>query len=240
MARKKRRYPTREERNETSRAVLEKLPEHFPRPVLVRAFAQSWLPVSGRHAIDMYWRAHPARADRLARALAARSGAPEGWSWQIAKRGKGAGFRLPPLPWREPRHARGKGHCVVCGGAIYRWGWHADLVGDGKLNGRAQWHGCCVAAWRLWTAPHRQRVFLSRLQGRRCALSGVRLLKTAEVDHRLPLHRVWAQERDTPWPRLLAFWGIPNLQVIDKAAHLGKTLAEGQARRAVPLAVAAE
>jgi hypothetical protein len=39
-------------------------------------------------AMDAYWRAHPLRADRLARALAARSRAPEGWKWQIGSNRK--------------------------------------------------------------------------------------------------------------------------------------------------------
>ena len=50
------------------------------------------------HAADaaagdrFYWRAHPVRADRLARVLAARSGAPAGWTWRLGDgRGRAAG-----------------------------------------------------------------------------------------------------------------------------------------------------
>ena len=61
-----------------------------------------------RLAVDGYWRAHVLRADRLARALAARSGAPEGWTWRLgAASGPPATFRAPPAPYREPAFARG-------------------------------------------------------------------------------------------------------------------------------------
>ena len=40
-----------------------------------------WTPPMPRLAIDSYWRSRPLRADRLARTLAAQSGAPRGWSW---------------------------------------------------------------------------------------------------------------------------------------------------------------
>jgi hypothetical protein len=49
------------------------LPEVFPPAVLTHAMGCRFTPL----AIDSYCRAHPVRADRLARALAAKSGA--GW-----------------------------------------------------------------------------------------------------------------------------------------------------------------
>jgi hypothetical protein len=69
------------------------------------------------------------------------------------------------------------------------------------------------------------------LQNRRCAETGRRLWKTAQVDHRLPLFRVWREYRSTPWPSLLDFWGLPNLQVINLDAHLGKCAEEAELRR---------
>jgi hypothetical protein len=69
------------ERNNRSLARLTKyLPEIFPPAVLSRALSRPFIPPTPRLAIDSYWRAHPLRADRLARALAARSGAPKGGS----------------------------------------------------------------------------------------------------------------------------------------------------------------
>ena len=64
-----------EEKAETNRQVLERLsknlPATFPPAALARALSRSFIPPTPRRAIDSYWRAHPIRADRLARALAA-------------------------------------------------------------------------------------------------------------------------------------------------------------------------
>jgi hypothetical protein len=51
---------------------MKALPAVFPAPVLARAVSRPFVPPMPRLAIDGYWRAHPLRADRLARALAAR------------------------------------------------------------------------------------------------------------------------------------------------------------------------
>jgi hypothetical protein len=67
----------RAERNRRSLDRLNKaLPPVFPRVVLTRALDRPFVPPTPRLAIESYWRAHPIRADRLARALAARSQAP--------------------------------------------------------------------------------------------------------------------------------------------------------------------
>src|SRR5882757_1942641 len=80
------------------------LPATVPAPVLTHALQRAFTPPMPRRAIDSYWRAHPARADRLARALAAKSGAPAGWTWRLAE-GRASdlpkSFRLPPAPYRE-------------------------------------------------------------------------------------------------------------------------------------------
>jgi len=57
------------------------------------------------------------------------------------------------------------------------------------------------------------------------------LWRNAEVDHRVPLFRVWGEHRDTPWPGVLAFWGLPNLQVINRDVHAAKCVAEARDRR---------
>jgi hypothetical protein len=57
------------ERNRKSLARLTKaLPASFPSAVLARALSRPFIPPTPRLAIDSYWRAHPIRADRLARA----------------------------------------------------------------------------------------------------------------------------------------------------------------------------
>lgn len=210
------------------------LPRIFPSAVLSRALGRPFVPPTPRLAIDSYWGAHPLRADRLARALAARSRAPTGWSWRLAdnrKKGLPAIFRTPPAPYREHAYALGPGFCCVCGQPVYRYGWHVDLWDTGA-NKNAVPHCACVVAWQFWTAPSDHARLLRRLQARRCGESGGRLWKRAEVDHRVPLFRVWSELRDTPWPALLDYWGLPNLQVINRDVHVAKCATEVQHRRA--------
>jgi hypothetical protein len=224
----------RAERNRRALARLMKaLPAIFPRAVLSRALARPFVPPTPRLAIDGYWRAHPLRADRLARALAARSGAPSGWTWRLgtdADAGLPTSFRTPPAPYREAAFAAPPGHCCVCGQPVYRLGWHVDLWGAGP-NKKARWHTACVVAWQLWTAPSDHIALLKKRQGRRCAQSGARLWKTAEVDHHEPLFRVWNEHRGQAWPTLLGFWGLPNLQVINRDIHVAKCADEAGYRR---------
>jgi hypothetical protein len=203
------------------------LPATFPAPVLTHALQRAWTPPMPRLAVDSYWRAHPLRDDRLARALAARSGAPSGWTWRLAGERT---FRIPPTPYREPAHARGPGFCCICGQPVYRLGWHVDLWGRGA-NRNAAWHAACVVAWDFWNGPADYAKVLRRLQRRRCAQGGGRLWKTAEIDHRVPLFQVWRDHRDASWPSLLAFWGVPNLQVINRDVHVAKCVAEAGRRR---------
>ena len=61
-------------RDEINRKALARLtaalPVVFPQPALIHALGRRLTPPLPRLAIDSYWRAHPLRADRLARALA--------------------------------------------------------------------------------------------------------------------------------------------------------------------------
>lgn len=217
----------RDQRNAHARDRLARaVPRIFPTEVLVHAHGRALVPPLPRLAVESYWRAHPLRADRLARALAAKSGQPSGWSWQLASApedGRARSFRIPPAPFREPAFSRGAGACCVCGQPVFRFGWHRDLWNEGRPNPRATWHACCVAAWKFWIAPRDHVRLLRKRQGRLCPVSGLRLLKDAEVDHREPLYRVWRTHRTEPWPDLLGFWGAPNLQTINSTAHRRKS-----------------
>ena len=153
--------------------------------------------------------------------------------WRLGDRRSGLPFtfRTPPAPYRDAAHALGPGFCCVCGQPVYRLGWHVDLWATGP-NENAVWHSACVVAWQLWNAPSSQIQLLRRIQNRRCAQSGGRLWRNAEVDHRVPLFRVWSKHRHTPWPGLLDFWGLPNLQVINRDIHAAKCAAEARDRLA--------
>ena len=96
----------------------------------------------------------------------------------------------------------------------------------GCANKNAVWHCACVIAWQFWNAPSGQARLLRCLQARRCGETGGRLWNSAEVDHRVPLFRVWSEYRDAPWPELLDYWGLPNLQVINRDAHVAKCATE--------------
>lgn len=226
------------ERNRQALMRLNKsLPAVFPPAVLRRALTRAFVPPTPRLAIDSYWRAHPLRAERLARALAVRSGAPAGWTWRLGggpKSGLPATFRAPPAPYRERAFAKGPGFCCVCGQPVYRFGWHVDLWAAGP-NRNAGWHCACVIAWQFWNAPSGEARLLRRLQARRCAQSGGRLWKNAEIDHRVPLFQVWREHRDTAWPGLLGYWGLPNLQAINRDVHAAKCADEARSRRKQPL-----
>jgi hypothetical protein len=223
------------ERNRRSLARLTRaLPRIFPSAVLSRALGRPFVPPTPRLAVDSYWGAHPLRADRLARALAARSGAPSSWTWRLdedRKNGLPATFRTPPAPYREHASSLGSGFCCVCGQPVYPFGWHVKLWDTGT-NKNAVWHSACVVAWQFWTAPSDHARLLRRLQAPRCAETGARLWKNAEVDHRVPLFRVWTEYRHLPWPKLLGFWGLPNLQVINRDVHVAKCASEMRDRSA--------
>ena len=229
----------KEERNRRSLARLSKtLPAIFPPAVLARAITRPFIPPTPRLAIESYWRAHPLRADRLARALAAKTGPPLGWTWQTSKSPKTclpSTFRTPPAPYRERAYSLGPGFCCVCGQPVNRFGWHVDLWDIGG-NKKANWHCACVIAWQFWNAPSSGAPLLRRLQARRCGQTGRRLWKSAEVDHRVPLFRVWSDHRKASWPILLAYWGLPNLQVINRDVHAAKCAIEARDRRAAPSA----
>jgi hypothetical protein len=221
-------------RNELALARLfAQLPDRFPNAVWSRAVSMRRVPDTLSEAVTAYWQAHPLRADRLARALAARTGVPDGWSWTLdidRRDGLPTHFRIPPAPYREAAHWRGHGFCCVCGQPVYRYGWHRDIWGDGRPSRRATWHQACVAAWKLWTAPHENAVLLKKRQRSRCAVTRKRLLRDAQVDHKVPLFQVWREHRAEPWPDLLAFWGAPNLQVITREAHTVKCTREANGR----------
>jgi hypothetical protein len=219
-------------RNEQSLKRLERtLPNAFPAAVLTYARSRPLIPPTPRLAMDRYWRSHPLRADALARGLAVRSGAPTGWTWRLGELATGLApsFRTPPAPFREKTFARGPGFCCICGQPVYKFGWHVDLWNKGP-NRNAAWHGACVVAWQFWIAPATQVKVLKRRQRHRCAETGQRLWRTAEVDHRTPLFQVWCEQRDAPWPLLLGYWGTPNLQVINRDVHVAKCTDEAVLR----------
>src|SRR5262249_40954535 len=90
------------------------------------------------------------------------------------------------------------------------------------------WHCAYVVAWQFCTTPSNYARLLRRLQARRCGETGEHLWKTAEVGHRIPLFRVWSAHQRARWPELVGYWGLPNLQVINRDAHTAKCANEAR------------
>jgi hypothetical protein len=90
---------------------------------------------------------------------------------------------------------------------------------------------CCVVAWTVLDRSGAHRKLLSRLQaedvpcrGRGCC--GPRRWTTVSRCPGL------AEYRDRPWPELLHFWGLPNLQLVNSAMHDRKSVDETRTRAA--------
>ena len=133
------------ERNRQSVARLNRaLPGIFPSAVMSWALGRPFVPPTPRLAINSYWRAHPIRADRLARALAARSGAPSGWTWQLDDTGKnglpspapGAPLRAAMARASRSRRMGGRANqnlSQAAASAARKRGPDQDMTADGRI-----------------------------------------------------------------------------------------------------------
>jgi hypothetical protein len=92
-----------------------------------------------------------------------------------------------------------------------------------------------MMAWQFWNTPSSQVKLLRRLQTRWRGESGGRLWRDAEVDHRIPLFRVWMNTATPTGPTLLGFWGLPKLRVISREVHIAKCASETPDRSAARL-----
>jgi hypothetical protein len=143
-----------------------------------------------------------------------------------------------PIPTRRPpvRLTVRPGHCPVCGGETFRLGAWWTAAGPSR-NG-ACWHSCCVRAWKLWTSPRAEVRALLRRQHFVCPETGIMLgpahsgrrPRATEVDHVVPLWRVREEREIHPWPAILRFWGLSNLQALSTEGHAAKTAREAAAR----------
>ncbi len=213
-------------------------PEIFPAPVLIHANNLRWMPPMPRLAADSYWRAHVIRADRLSRALAAQSGAPDGWTWRTGKRGPLR--KLPPaarhIARRNSRAARASAACgqavsiasagtATCGTPARTAAPNgirpASRRGDCGTR-RATTTGCCASC--------------SRAAARRAAAACGRPPRSTTACRCFRCGRSAATRRG----RSLSYWGVPNLQVINRDVHAAKCAEEAKyrvQRRTQPLPV---
>ena len=160
------------------------VPTIFPSGVLSRALNRPFVPPTPRLAIKSYWGAHPFRADRLARALAARSAAPSGWTWRL-------GTARAACPSRSARHPRptAKAHThwardfAAC--AVKQFIASAGTLTFGALVPTRMPSGTALASSRGSTGMRRvARPNSCAPESRRCTLSGGRLWRNAKVESR--------------------------------------------------------
>lgn len=151
---------------------------------------------------------------------------------------------------RKPSYYYGKqeGRCPLCGQRSFFGG--AWIEATGPRGRRGVWHQVCVEVWRFWIAPQQSSEWLAAQQQFVCPESGASLIKVrttvdryglktmqeciapVDVDHRRPLWRVWCELEagDHSWPRVLDFWGAPNLAAITPEAHKAKSKREAAER----------
>lgn len=173
--------------------------------------------------VAAWMQARPWWAETQTLAMMRRNGVLPSWP-SIATR------RPPLLIVNRP------GHCPICRGATFAHGaWWAAA---GPSRAGACWHSCCVRAWKLWLSPRAEVRALLRRQHFLCPETGIvlgppargRLCRPAEVDHVVPLWRVREEREIHPWPAILRFWGLANLQALSTEGHAAKTAREAAAR----------
>jgi hypothetical protein len=157
----------------------------------------------------------------------------EGWRWTTSHR------RLP-LPFYEDHSLLPAqfGYCRICAGPVFK---HNAHFGD-AISKRAYWHAVCLKAFTFWSTPDPD--VLGLRQNWRCNHCGEDLASaptdehrdlirysghfrsTVQVDHVVPLYRVWRDMRGLYWTDLIRFWSSDNLQVLCIPCHQEKSASE--------------
>lgn len=170
-------------------------------------------------------------AEKITLMLCRRSGVVDGFSWPAPprnswnRRAPRSKHRTPPLPFHTIK-TLGEGFCRVCGQPVYgKEGSHLKKFGPSKRT----WHDACVTTFFLMTKTGDYYDVIALKQKQLCAVSG-EPLKYAEVDHRFPLYQVARDHAAEPWYRLMRFWTLENLQVINRGPHVAKCAAEARER----------
>jgi 5-methylcytosine-specific restriction endonuclease McrA len=168
-------------------------------------------------------------ADYVARQLCTKAPLVEGWQWTRHRR--------PPLPFYENHDLlpAAHGYCRICAGPVY-----ADGAHFGSHLSKRTWHNICLKAFTFWTQPDAN--VLGPRQQWACASCGRDLSRerssgpcfadVAQVDHIVPLYRVWRDLRGLHWTELLHYWSPDNCQVLCVACHKLKCSAEAGERAA--------
>ena len=172
-------------------------------------------------------------AQKITLRLCRLSGLVDGFIWPPAPRQQRRLYsppprsrhREPPLPFHSFIH-KGAGHCRVCGQPVYgKEGSHLKRFGESKRT----WHSVCVTSYDVMvnTGSYYREICL-RQEGL-CNISS-EPIRHAEIDHAVPLYRIARDHSARLWYRLLRYWMLPNLQVINREAHVAKCAAEAKER----------
>jgi hypothetical protein len=184
------------ERNRQALACLsKKLPAIFPPAVLARALSRPFIPPTPRLVIGLIL----ARTSDSCRSISACSGGPQrGTGWlDVAAWGRPRELVTTDLP--NAARAVSRTHLRERSRLLLR-------VRPARLSLRLACRSVGQRRQQERDTPSGEVRLLRRLQAGRCGQTGRRLWKSAEVDHRVPLFRVWSEHRDVPWPKLLDFW----------------------------------
>ena len=223
----------KEKRNRQSVTRLTRaLPGIFPSNVLSRALNRPFVPPTPRLAINSYWRAHPIRADRLARRVRPAAERLTGGPGGLAKTAR-ADCRPPSE--RRPRriaktHTRRVPASAACAG--------------NRCIALAGMSICGIAVptrMQIGTAPASLPGNSGMCRVTRPACCGVSkhaaVAKPADDYGRPP--RLTTESRCFGYGantgmrhgrHLLDYWGLPNLRVINRDAHAAKCAAEARDR----------
>lgn len=138
-------------------------------------------------------------------------------------------FREFPKPFNHGGHGAG---CPMCGGVRYNLGWHTDWDGTGKSK-TGYWHKACAAAYALMSTPNEYSSFFYTRQDGFCSVTGEELIDGQyQIDHIIPLYRVYRDFGHIPVLELIEFWGPNNLRAITTEAHKDKNRYEARERAA--------
>lgn len=198
--------------------------------------------------VSRYWYRHPRRAFALMMAMMRANETPiiSDWPRVVSQSrftwhgpgGKPATiikpdktlFREPPQPYlsHEPYRMIG---CPMCGGQRYKLGWHKDWDGSGICQ-KGYWHAACGTAYRLMRNPFDYWKYFYDRQNGICSLSGESLgeKNNIQIDHFVPLYKVYRDYRDYPIEDIMVFWGPDNLRAVTKKAHKIKSKFESAER----------
>lgn len=119
----------------------------------------------------------------------------------------------------------------MCGGKRYKLGWHKDWDGSGESD-KGWWHVSCGTAYSLMTTPNDFVDYFKKKQNGLCGISGEKFIagEKIDMDHTIPLYRVFRDYGHLPIEKIMQFWGPRNLRAVKNSQHKIKNKYEAKER----------